>query len=291
MRFLFAEAMIDPSYWLPLAKAVEEAGYDGMTIPDSLCYPEESDSKYPYSHDGKREFLEDKPFLDPFTQIAAMGAVTTTLKFVTFVLKLPIRHPVIAAKQASSVAVLTNGRLELGVGTSPWPDDYRITDVPWKGRGRRMNECIDVLRGLWAGGYYQHDGEVYQIESVKICPTPPPIPLLIGGHSGPALKRAARVGDGWLHGGGDTRELARMVNRLHELREEYGRQDVPFDVCIISPEAYTLEGVARLEEMGVTSVVVGFRNAYAMAQDTESLQHKIDMLNTYAERIIHKLRA
>lgn len=291
MRFLYAEAMIDPNLWLPLAQAVEEAGFDGMTVPDSLCYPEVSDSTYPYTVDGRREFLEDKPFLDPFTQIAAMGAVTTTLRFVVFVLKLPIRHPVIVAKQSSSVAVLTQGRLELGVGTSPWPDDYRVTGVPWKGRGKRMNACIDILRGLWTGDYYQYDSELFQIESIKICPVPQnPIPLLIGGHSEAALKRAARVGDGWLHGGGDTRELPRMVKRLMDLRETYDRSEVPFDICVISPQAFTADGIYELEEAGVTSVVVGFRNAYAMEQDTQSLQQKVDAMHFYAEHVIRPFK-
>ena len=147
MRFSYAESMIDPSFYLPLARAVEDAGYDSFVVPDSICYPRESDSTYPYTPDGSREFLEDKPFLEPFSLIPAMGAVAERLRFVTFVVKLPIRHPVLVAKQISSVAVLTGGRLALGVGTSPWPEDYEVCDVPWEGRGRRMDEMIDVVRG------------------------------------------------------------------------------------------------------------------------------------------------
>src|SRR5271170_6004830 len=100
--------MTDPSYYLPLARAAEVAGYDSMVVPDSICYPEVSDSKYPFNPDGSREFLEGKPFLEPFSIIPAMGAVTERLRFVTFVLKLPIRNPVLVAKQATSTAVLTN---------------------------------------------------------------------------------------------------------------------------------------------------------------------------------------
>ena len=133
MRFSYAESMTDPSYYLPLAAAAEEAGYDSMVVPDSICYPEESDTRYPFNPDGTREFLDGKPFLEPFSLIPAMGAVTTKLRFVTFVLKLPIRHPVLVAKQVSSTAVLTNNRLLLGVGTSPWPEDYAVCGVPWEG--------------------------------------------------------------------------------------------------------------------------------------------------------------
>src|SRR5271165_6481476 len=99
--------MTEPSYYPSLARAAEEAGYDSMVVPDSICYPKESDSVYPFNPDGTREFLDDKPFLEPFSLIPALGAVTERLRFVTFVLKLPIRNPVLVAKQATSTAVLT----------------------------------------------------------------------------------------------------------------------------------------------------------------------------------------
>jgi probable F420-dependent oxidoreductase len=290
MRFHFADAMIDPALWVPLARELEAAGYDGMTVPDSLCYPEVSDSTYPYTPDGDRGFLEDKPFLDPFVQIGAMGAVTERLRFTTFVLKLPVRHPVLTAKLAASVATLTNGRLDFGVGVSPWPDDYRVTGVPWEGRGKRMDECIEILRGLWTGDYYAHEGEVFQIESIKMSPAPPAIPILIGGHTKAALRRAAQVGDGWLHAGGDPKELERMIAELQRLREEAGRSELPFDIRVISLEAYMPEGIERLASIGVTDVIVGFRNAYSRKPDRQSLQEKVDAANMYAERIIRAAR-
>ena len=99
MRFTYAETMCDPAQYLPLARAAEEAGYDGYVLPDSIAYPEVSDSKYPYTPDGKREFLEDKPFIDPFSLIPAMAAVTERIRFITSVVKLPIRHPVLIAQR------------------------------------------------------------------------------------------------------------------------------------------------------------------------------------------------
>ena len=197
VRFSFAESMTDPSYYLPLARAAEAAGYDSMVVPDSICYPEVSDTTYPFNPDGTREFLEDKPFLEPFTIIPAMGAVTERLRFVTFVIKLPIRQPVLISKQVSSTAVLTDNRLLLGVGTSPWPEDYEICGVPWEHRGTRMDEEIAIMRGLMAGGFFEFHGKVFDVPSIKMCPTPSrPVPILIGGHHEAALKRAARDGDG-----------------------------------------------------------------------------------------------
>ncbi len=127
-----------------------------MVIPDSICYPAESDSVYPFNPDGTREFLEDKPFLEPFSLIPYLGALTSRLRFITFVLKLPVRHPVLVAKQATSTAVLTGNRLVLGVGTSPWREDYEVLGVPWQRRGQRMDEELAIMRGLSAGGFFEY---------------------------------------------------------------------------------------------------------------------------------------
>lgn len=291
MRFSYAESMVDPSYYLPLARAAEEAGYDSFVVPDSICYPEVSDTTYPFNPDGSREFLDDKPFLEPFALIPAMGAVTDRIRFVTFVIKLPIRHPVLVAKQITSTAVLTDDRLVLGVGTSPWPEDYEITGVPWARRGKRMDEMITVMRGLMAGGYFEFHGEIFDVPSIKMCPTPRrPVPILIGGHHEAALKRAAVDGDGWLHGGGDPADLPGLLDRLAILRKEHGTEDKPFEVQVISLDAYTPDGVHRLEELGVTDVIVGFRWPYGVEQDTEPLQTKIDNLRRFADDVIAKVR-
>jgi alkanesulfonate monooxygenase SsuD/methylene tetrahydromethanopterin reductase-like flavin-dependent oxidoreductase (luciferase family) len=290
VRFSYAESMVEPAFYLPLAQAAEDAGYDGMVVPDSLCYPLESDSTYPFSPDHSREFLEDKPFIEPFSLIPAMGAVTERLRFITFVLKLPTRHPLLVAKQATSVAVMTGNRLALGVGTSPWPEDYELVDVPWEGRGKRMDEAVDIVRGLSAGGYFEYHGDVYDLPSVKITPTPTePLPILIGGHAAPALRRAARS-DGWLHGGGDPADLPGLLERLHRLREEEGTLDRPFEVHVISLDAFTADGVQRLEDKGVTDVIVGFRWPYSVGPDTEALQVKLDNLRRFADDVMAKVR-
>jgi len=289
VRFSYAESMVDPSFYVPLARAAEDAGYDGMVIPDSLCYPKESDSTYPFSPDHTREFLEDKPFIEPFSLIPALGVVTERLRFITFVVKLPMRHPLLVAKQATSVAVMTNNRLALGVGSSPWPEDYELVDVPWEGRGRRMDEAMAIVAGLSAGGYFEYHGEVYDLPPIKISPTPSqPLPILVGGHAAPALRRAARS-DGWLHGGGDPEDLPGLLERLGQLREEEGTADRPFEVHVISLDAYSADGIRRLEEQGVTDVIVGFRWPYAVGPDTEALQTKLDNLRRFADDVMSKV--
>jgi probable F420-dependent oxidoreductase len=288
MRFTFADAMIDPSYYIPLAKAVEEAGYTSMVLADSIAYPRESDSTYPYTPDGSREFLEDKPFIETFVLAAALAAVTTTLRLTPFVLKLPIRPPVLVAKQASSLACLSGGRLGLGVGISPWPEDFQLLGVPFERRGKRMDECIEIVRGLCAGGYFEYHGEFYDIPPIKLTPTPAePVPILIGGHSDAALRRTVRLGDGWMHAGGG--DLDALLARIDQLRAE---RDNPreLEIHVISLDAYTVDGVKRLEDKGVTDVIVGFRNSYAREPDTQPLSEKIDNLRRYADAVIDKLR-
>jgi probable F420-dependent oxidoreductase len=288
MRFSYAESMCDPSHYPPLARAADRAGWTSFVVPDSIAYPEVSDSRYPYTPDGDRRFLEDRPFLEPFSLIPALGAVTERLRFTTFVVKLPIRQPVLVAKQAASVAVLTGNRFGFGVGLSPWPEDFQITGTEWKSRAARMDEMIAIVRGLTRGGFFAFEGAHYQVPSIKICPVPArPIPILIGGHSEAALRRAARLGDGWMHAGGDATALAGMIRRLAELRRACGREREPFEIHVISLEAYTLDGLRRLEDLGVTDVIVGFRNPYE--KDVLGVQQKIDALQAYAENVIAKL--
>ena len=292
MRFCYAESMTDPAFYAPLARAAEEAGFASMMVPDSICYPAHSDSRYPFNPDGSREFLEDKPFLEPFSLIPALGAVTSQLRFITFVLKLPVRHPVLAAKQATSTAVLTGNRLVLGVGTSPWREDYEVLGVDWDTRGQRLDEEIAILRGLAAGGYFEHHGKIFDLPPVKIAPVPTaPIPVLIGGHSDAALRRAARLGDGWLHGGGDLAELPALLARLAEHRRAAGTDTRPFEVHVISADAYTLDGIARLTDQGVTDVITGFRWPYHTGSDPEPLASKLTKLNRFADTVIARQSA
>ncbi len=293
LRFTYIDAMVDPTFLIPLAQAAEKAGYDGFAIPDSIAFPEESDSAYPYNGTGDREFLRDRPFIEPFTLIGALGAVTSTITFNTFVYKLPMRHPVAVAKQAASAAVMSGNRLRFGVGLSPWPDDYALVDVPWERRGKRFDEQIDIVKGLTAGGFFGYTGEFYDFFPVEICPVPTePIPILFGGHSEPALKRAARVGDGWMYAGptaGD--DLFALIDRLRDLRAEYGRADEPFEIHAISYDAYSVEGLNKLEAAGVTDVIIGFRDSYQPGVDTETLEHKVATLSGFASGVIDAYRA
>jgi probable F420-dependent oxidoreductase len=287
VRFSYAESMCEPSQYAVLARAAEEAGWHSYVVPDSVCYPEVSDSKYPYTPDGNREFLADAPFIDPFVLIGALGAVTERLRFTTFVIKLPIRDPVLVAKAATSAAVLTANRLALGVGLSPWPEDFEVTGTDYRTRGPRMDEMIEIIRGCLSGDFYEFHGEHFDVPSLKLCPVPSePVPILIGGHADAALRRAARIGDGWMHAGGDARQLDAHLARLSDLRREYGREREPFEIHVISLDGFTVDGARRLEDKGVTDCIVGFRNAYE--KDVVPLQRKADAIRAFGDNVIAK---
>jgi probable F420-dependent oxidoreductase len=292
VKFVAAIAMTDPSFVVPMATAAEACGYDAIAVPDSIAYPRESDSTYPYTPDGSREFLEHKPLVEPLIAIAMMAAATERIRFVTNVLKLPVRHPVIFAKEVTTLAVMSGERLSLGVGTSPWPDDYEIVGLPWARRGRRLEECIEIVRGLSAGEYFEFDGEHYRFPAVKLNPTPAtPIPILIGGHGDKNIERAARIGDGWISAGMPDDQLAATVRRLRELREDYGRGNVEFEIHNTTVDSFSVDGIKRLEDQGITHTMGGFSaaNPYSREPDTEPLQAKLDALRAYADNVIAKV--
>ena len=293
MKFAIPMSMVDFGYYAPLAQAAEAAGFDVILPADSICYPRDSDSTYPYNADGTREFLENKPFPETMLLMAALGAVTERIEFCPFVLKLPVRHPVILAKQATSLAVMTGNRVQLGVGTSPWPDDYEVMGIPWEGRGKRFEECIEIVRGLAAGGYYEFHGRFYDFPAIKLNPTPSqPIPILIGGHGDINIRRAGTMADGWMSARFLTdEELAEVVGRLHDLRREHGRTG-EFSIYATSMHSFTADGIRRLEDMGVTHTMGGLSrfNPYGVEADHETLQEKIDAINRYSDDVIQKVR-
>jgi hypothetical protein len=153
-----------------------------------------------------------------------------------------------------------------------------------------MDEMIDIVKGLMTGEYFSYEGEIFQLDSIKICPAPSePVPILIGGHAKPALRRAARVADGFIHAGGSFEELAATVKQVEEYRKEYGRDHLPFEYQSMGAEAFSVDGVRRLEDLGIQEAIVAFRNPYDAGLDTQTLDEKVAAINWFAENVIHKL--
>jgi probable F420-dependent oxidoreductase len=287
MKFSLALSSEPNDHYVPLAQAAEAAGFDAITIPDSICYPKETVSKYPYNADGSNSFLDGIPFIDPFIQIARLASVTERIAFTTAVVKLAVRQPVVVAKMLSSLAVISNNRVSLGIGLSPWKEDFEATQIPWERRGKRMDEMIEIINGLMSGEYFSFEGSELSIPEIKLCPVPEKrVPLLLGGHARPALKRAARLGDGWVAAGADTSELASMITTIQELRKEYQRDHLPFEIHTTGMDAFTPDGVGKLQEIGVDLVYVGFFNIYGGKSDSRTLDQKLQQIELYADQVI-----
>ncbi|MCP5042446.1 MAG: LLM class flavin-dependent oxidoreductase [bacterium] len=288
MRFTLNVTMLDPAQIVPLAQEAERAGFYAVSVPDSIFYPEEAIGEYPY-HEG-REFLEDKPFIEPLISIAAMAASTKTLHFSTFVIKMAIRDALIAAKTVLSTAVMSNDRLTLGVGISPWIDDFRYCNVPFEGRGKRLDEMIEILRGVQTGEYFEYHGEHFDFTRLKMCPVPrEPIKITVGGHSSPALRRAARLGDGWVAANVTREQMRELLGLLNSYRKQYGSdknsdyivQGMLSDIDVFDPIGYR-EG----EEMGLTDCTVSPWGVY----DTEQIElsERLDRIKRFADEVISK---
>ena len=291
MKFAYHPTMCPPEQYLPLAKAAEDIGFDTFTFPDSICYPKEGSDVYPYNDDGTREFLDGVPFLEPFVAIPYLAAATEKIRFTTSVIKLAIRQPVIVAKQLSSLGVLIGDRFGFGVGISPWPEDFLASQIPWEKRGKRMDEMMERVNGLMSGEYFGYDGEIFQMDPIKLCPVPDHhIPLLVGGHAKPALRRAGRIGDGWISAGSSLQELTKMIDQIEEFRKEYGRENIPYEYHAMTEAAYTVDGLESLEKAGVTEVIIAFRNPYDGEPDTQTVEEKLGMLHWYAENVMQPYR-
>ena len=285
MRFSYQVGMCDASHYLPLAKAAEELGFSTVTVPDSICYPQEATSKYPYNGDGSRNFLETEPFIESLVAVTAMAAVTEKIRFATFVYKLAIRQAAIVAKQVQSINVMSNNRFDFGVGISPWEEDFAVAQVPFEKRGKRLDEQIDILRGLESGEYFGYEGEIHHMPANKMNPVPSqPTPILVGGHADVALKRAAR-NDGWMCAGASLDELRTYIGKINQYREEFGTADRPFKVFTTGHNAFSKEGIAELEDIGITDVIIAFRNVYEMEPDHD-LDTKLQQIQWYASEFL-----
>ena len=288
MRWTVAFPMVPADHLLPMARAAEAAGFDTITVPDSVFYPEQVDSAYPYSPDGSRFWTGETPFVDPFISIAAMAAVTERIRFLTNVVKLPIRDPLLVAKQLSSMAVLANDRVGLGVGLSWMPEEFTWTHTDMKTRGKRADEMIEILRLVCGGGgpqWVEYHGKYYDFDRLMMSPAPErAVPISIGGLSEPALRRAARLGDGWISVQNTEVEITDAITALDQYRAEYGRSDVAFEVNALCIDAFDLDGYRRLADAGVTELqAVPW---YFYGGDPNELQVQIDSLSRFADEII-----
>jgi probable F420-dependent oxidoreductase len=287
MKWSLSGAMLSTRALLDLAPVAEECGYEGIGLSDSVFYPEHVSADYPYTPDGKRMWAADVPMPDPIVTMAALAAVTERLRFSTNVLKLPLRDPLLTAKQVATLAVLSDNRVGLGVGLSWIPEEFAFTGTNMRTRGARTDEAIEIVRAVCAGNgpeWVEYHGKHYDFDRLMISPAPDrPVPIHVGGHSEAGLRRAARLGDGWISVNATSEELAAAIRRLGELREEYGRAEQPFEIDVTPTDITDLDGYRALEKAGATVIRVTPWRLYGAEPTTDG---RATALRRFADEVI-----
>ena len=160
--------------YVAVARAAEDAGWATISVPDSFFFPRTTESEYPYSdHEMIRGFLEVSPFIEPIVAMSVMAAATQTIRFCCGVMKVPMRQPIILAKQLTSLAVMSGERLDFGAGISPWKEDFTYNGVPFEKRGERFDEVIGIIRDAQQGEFFEHHSANYDFGPIRLTETPP----------------------------------------------------------------------------------------------------------------------
>jgi probable F420-dependent oxidoreductase len=251
----------------PMAERLEQAGFDSLWCSDHIVMPERSESVYPFSDDHRPSWPMDMPWYDAVVTMALMAGATQRAEIGVAVLVLPLRHPVTFAKEIASLDALSAGRTALGVGAGWLAEEFEALGVPFGVRGARMEEWITLLRACWTGTPPPFEGEHYRLPAGVLCyPTPArEVPVLVGGTSGPALRRAARRGNGWLGlqraARIDAEELASHVATLHREARAAGRDPgalrTPLRIIETAGEAERVAAtLPALAAAGIDEVIV-----------------------------------
>jgi probable F420-dependent oxidoreductase len=285
VQYWIAYMFEDTSQMLDVARAADALGFAGIALADHVAVPTGFASVHP---SGENPFDETSLFPDPFTSIAAMAAVTTRLRFMPYVYILPMREPFSVAKQAGTVAALSQHRLSLGVGVGWLREEIDLLGHDPGNRGRRTDEMIEILRRFWRDGTAEFHGEFYDFGPVGMYPTPGgPLPIWVGGKSEVALARAAR-NDGWLGMNYALDEIDVLLARLGEARaREHDRgldPGRPFETMVIANAMPSLALYDDLEGKGVSSTIAMPWNLGDPA--FASVNAKIDAMAAFAKTFI-----
>jgi probable F420-dependent oxidoreductase len=278
MKYYVSPAFVDTSEIVDIARAADELGYDGLGIPDHVVNLETLGTPYPYTRDGQRRWQPFTHWPDPWVLVGALAQVTARLRFVTTVYVPAMRDPYSAAKAIGTAACLAGGRVELGIGVGWCEDEFRLMGQRFERRGRRTDEMLDLFRALWQPGWTEFDGEFYPTPRLEMEPTPPHIPIYVGGLSDVALRRAAR-NDGWIGDLITTDRAIAAAHRLHELRAAVGRSVDDFTILTPLTDAVVRADYDRAEAAGITHILTMPWMFYSGADAT--LAEKIDGMRRF----------
>ena len=270
-----------------LAPHVERLGFDGLMLADHIFMPTESGA-YPYSSDGAPTFPRDAPWPDPFVLIGALSMITERIRFMTTVVILPLRHPLLLAKSVAAAARLSRGRLMLGVGLGWQREEFEALGVDFTKRGAIADETIEVLRTLSLPGPVEHHGRFFSFGPLYLEPAPPRVPIIVGGSSEAARRRAVRLGDGYVLPVFPFGEMPGHVEALRELLGENGRDADEFEI-VIRGGTPTAAELATLVELNVGTIGVTPWPPFTTGPTT--YDEKVEHLQRCAEEVLPGVRA
>ncbi len=255
MKFGIDLARCHPSLWLELAQVSDELGFESLWVAEHVIFPEKIRGSPAES--GHVDVDPSLPLFDPFVILAALGAKTEVIRLGTNVFNIGLRHPFVSARAVATADILSNGRIEFGVGVGWLRQEWDAIELDFASRGARVNEAIDICRSLWSDEIISHTGKFFNFESVVFNPKPAQqrIPIHIGGDSIHALRRVARRGDGWI---GMIQTPETFMAAVHQLEREcgvIGRHISEIDRTAIIKYP-TLPAIKDWERAGATRLIV-----------------------------------
>jgi probable F420-dependent oxidoreductase len=245
---------------LEICRRAEAAGFDSVWGGEHVIRPDRIESSYPYTADGEMPGDAETSIPDPLIWLAYVGAVAPTLQLGTCILIVPQRNPVVLAKELATLDVLTDGRVELGLGVGWLREEFDALGIPWERRGARNDEYVAAMRALWAGPHAEYHGEFVDFDPVTCSPRPVngSIPIMVGGDTPVAIRRAARMADSYFPGTTDPEKLAGLIQDMRRAAEQEKRDPDKIAIhAIFGPQmADPLAGAEQLSKLGVERVML-----------------------------------
>jgi probable F420-dependent oxidoreductase len=251
--------LTSPDWVRTVATNAERLGFASLWAPEHVVLLDRYASKYPYSA-GEFPVPTQTPMGDPFTTLAFAAACTKTIRLGTGICLVPEHNPVVLAKTVATTDLLSKGRLILGAGIGWLEEEFQAIGVPWERRAQRTRECVAAMRKLWSDDLSAYDGEFVKFDGVRSFPKPAngkSVPVWFGGESGPALKRVADYGDGWIGFNLTADEAAGKIKRIEELLKASRRKRSDVELAV-SPYTKPMktDDLARYRDAGVEEVVL-----------------------------------
>lgn len=269
MKFGVALGQLNPRAHLDAVDAAERLGYESVWLPEHLVLPMVM-SRSPTPGDDHPPVPATVPVFDAFAYLAFMAARAPNIRLGTHVYNLGLRHPFVAARAVTTLDVVSGGRFEFGIGASWLEEEWRAVGLDFATRGRRIDEAIAVCKRLWTEPEIEHHGEFFAFDAVGFEPKPvqrPWPPILVGGESPAALRRAATTGNGWIGMSHTFESAADQIGRLRAQLVAAGRaDDREFQICLGGPVA-SRDDIVRWEDLGVTRLVVAPWKSSRLAVD------------------------